>query len=254
MKPTDQHMQAQELLPWHATGDLTPEQQAALQRHLDVCTECRDDAALGLQLAAADPAMPPGLDPERALARLMPLLDTVRQETVAPMPQAPEVVAAAAAGAHPAPAGGTRPSAGAFGPHAAPRPSRAAALLQGLRDALSGGGWRNWALAAQCAIIAGLVVLWQPAATPDYRALGSGAAAAPDVVVVFKPDTSVGQVRQLLQASGARIVGGPTVTGAYLLDVDTAQTPALLSSLRADPAVQLAEPLNGAAQGEGARP
>jgi hypothetical protein len=254
LNPTDQHMQVQELLLRHAAGSLTPEQYTLVRRHLEVCTECREDAALGLQLAAADPAMPPGLDPERALARLMPRLDA--------MPEAPREAPQGATQAASRETGAaaeqdafrTRPAAGAAHPQRAPRPSRTAALLQGLRDALAGGGWRNWALAAQCVVIAGLAVLWQSAPQPEYRVLGSGAAATPDVVVVFKPDTSIGQVRQLLQATGARIVGGPTVTGAYLLDVDTAQASTLLAALRADPAVQLAEPLNGAAPAAGARP
>jgi hypothetical protein len=43
----------------------------------------------------------------------------------------------------------------------------------------------------------------------------------------------------LLQAQGARVVAGPTETGAWLLRVDARG----LAALRAAPIVQLAEPL-----------
>lgn len=125
-----------------------------------------------------------------------------------------------------------------------------------LLDAFGGGGWRNWALAAQGVVIAGLGVLLWPVvggqsaderATPVYRALGSGAVAAPDVVVMFQPEARLADVQRVLQASGARIVDGPTVTGAYLVDVEAARMPQLLAVLRADPAVRLAEPLGARA-------
>lgn len=125
--------------------------------------------------------------------------------------------------------------------------------LRRLLDSFDGGGWRNWALAAQCVVIAGLgVLLWpavggEDAAAPAYRALGNGAVAAPDVVVMFQPDARLEHVQRVLQASGARIVDGPTVTGAYLVDVDAARMPQLLAALRADPAVRLAEPLGAGA-------
>lgn len=125
-----------------------------------------------------------------------------------------------------------------------------------LLDAFGGGGWRHWALAAQGVVIAVLGVLLWPVvggqsaddrATPVYRALGSGAVAAPDVVVMFQPEARLADVQRVLQASGARIVDGPTVTGAYLVDVDAARMPQLLAVLRADPAVRLAEPLGAGA-------
>jgi hypothetical protein len=114
-----------------------------------------------------------------------------------------------------------------------------------LSDWLRGhGGWKGWAIAAQAVVIVVLAANLPPAGTPPpYQALGSEPAIVPDLLVVFRPDASVGQVQRLLRDSGARMVGGPTATGAWLLDVDPAHRPALLAALRGNPAVELAEPL-----------
>jgi hypothetical protein len=53
-------------------------------------------------------------------------------------------------------------------------------------------------------------------------------------------------MRAALQGSGARIVDGPTVTGAYLLTVPPAQAAPALQRLRAAPAVEMAESLAAA--------
>jgi anti-sigma factor RsiW len=203
-----EHLEVQTLLPWHTSGALSATEQALVRRHLDECPDCRADLALEQRLKSAEPAPPAGLDPERALDRMMARVDALPVQTPVPGP------------------------------------------LSRLRAALADGGWRNWALAAQFAVIAGLAFAWmQPPPDSDYRALGSGEAAAPELIVVFKPDARLSDVQHLLRTTGGRIVDGPTVTGAYLLDVDEQQAGSLLAALRADPSVQLAEPLN-----PGARP
>ena len=68
------------------------------------------------------------------------------------------------------------------------------------------------------------------------------------MLVVFKPDAGVQDVQRLLKTSGAQLVGGPTASGAWLLDVDAGRRSAVLAALRADPAVALAEAL--AAEGK----
>lgn len=206
-----EHQELQALLPWHVAGTLSGPEQALVRRHLEQCAACRLDADLQRRLMQAEPAPPAGLDPERALGRLMARVDAL--------------------------------------PGAAPGRPAAASPLARLRAAFGGGDWRNWALAAQCFVIAGLVLAWtQSAPEPAYRALGSGDAAAPELIVVFKPDARLADVQQLLGQRGGRIVDGPTVTGAYLLDVDKAQAGALLAALRANPSVQLAEPLDAGAR------
>jgi hypothetical protein len=201
------HQAVQDMLPWYASGALSEEEAAQVQQHLQACSACRAELGWQRKLLETEGPLPAGLDPERALARLMPQLD------------------------------------------AAPAPMQTPSLLDRLRAWLDGAGWQGWALAAQCAVIAVLAVQLLPRSpAPDYRALGNGATAMPDVLVVFRPDARLQDVQRLMQDHHAQIVGGPTVTGAYMLDVDAAHQPQLLSALRADPAVERAESLTAASQ------
>lgn len=206
-----EHLALQDLLPWYASGALDETEAAQVQRHLRDCAACRADLAWQRKLLETEAPPPAGLDPERALARLMPQLEA----------RSPATPAAA--------------------------PPRAAGVPGGrLRAWLkAGGGWQGWALGAQFAAIAVLasLLLLPRAELQTYQALGRGAAATPDLLVVFKPAARLEQVQNLLQAHSAQIVGGPTVTGAYMLEVEHSRQAQLLSALRADPAVELAESL-----------
>ncbi|MBA5607963.1 zf-HC2 domain-containing protein [Duganella sp. FT3S] len=217
------HEDARTLLPWYVAGRLDAADSAAVRRHLADCPACRAelDYERRVQAAAAlpdrggpasaaateatDSGAVAGLDVERALAALMPRLEPER----------------------PAPATGLVP-----GP-ARPWWRRAAA-----NDA----SWLRWALAAQFAVIAGLgLLLARPAPERGaYHVLGAGAAAG-NLVVVFKPDTPERDLRRILQANGAHVVDGPTVTDAYLLSVPDAD--AARARLRTESAVVLAEAL-----------
>jgi hypothetical protein len=68
------HGAVQALLPWFANETLPADEMALVRGHLRECPQCREDAAWQQRLRAAEPAMPAGLDPERALARLIPQL------------------------------------------------------------------------------------------------------------------------------------------------------------------------------------
>ena len=63
------------------------------------------------------------------------------------------------------------------------------------------------------------------------------------LVVTFRPDTTEAELRRIVRGSGARSVGGPTVTNAWLIGADGQLDP-VLARLRAEPAVTLAEPLS----------
>jgi len=123
-------------------------------------------------------------------------------------------------------------------------------LLQRWRARLAANDrtWLRAAVAAQfCAIAVLTAMLARPAAHPDasgaYRVLGAaGANGAARLVVTFRPDTPEAELRRIVRASGARIVGGPTVTDAWLAGADGQLAP-VLARLRAEPAVTLAEPL-----------
>ena len=103
-------------------------------------------------------------------------------------------------------------------------------------------------LAAQLAIIALVAVLAQPVGQPaQYRALGTApVAASANVIVMFDPKTTESNLRGTLQASGAKIVDGPTSAGAYLLRVPVSERSAALAKLRASEEVAMAQPIDAA--------
>jgi len=199
------HLEAQDALPWLANGTLAGAELERVQAHVETCAHCRADLALLRTVRAAGPGPDLDFDPDRALARLMPQLDA----------------------APPAPA--------------------QESLLQRWRNrsAANDGTWLRAAVAAQfCAIAVLAALLARPGAQPDsYRVLGAaGANGMARVVVTFRPDTPEAELRRIVRASGARIVGGPTVTDAWLVGADGQLAP-VLARLRAEPAVTLAEPL-----------
>ena len=106
--------------------------------------------------------------------------------------------------------------------------------------------WRGWAIAAQFVLIV-LLAAWlaDSQGSPDaYRTLQSTQPAARgDLLVMFAPDTPERSLRELLGRADARVVDGPTVTGAYVLAAPQGGQRPALEALRASPAVTLAEPL-----------
>ena len=80
-----------------------------------------------------------------------------------------------------------------------------------------------------------------------YRALGSAPPAIEaNALAVFRADATEQQMREALRVAGARIVGGPTISDAYLLRMADLQ-PETLARLRAQPGVLRVESLRGEA-------
>jgi hypothetical protein len=232
------HPEAQDALPWLANGTLAGAELERVQAHVATCADCRADLALLRTVRAAGPGPDLGFDPDRALARLMPRLDAVPVEDDVPVPCA-------------LPQAETLPETETVAATAALPGSATPGLLRRWRDrrAANDGAWLRAAVAAQfCAIAVLAALLARPAAHPDapgdYRVLGAaGANGAARLVVTFRPDTPERELRRIVRASGARIVGGPTVTDAWLAGADGRLGP-VLARLRAEPAVTLAEPLS----------
>jgi hypothetical protein len=88
------------------------------------------------------------------------------------------------------------------------------------------------------------------ATRPDeapYRVLGDAPSARPgNVLAMFRPETTEARFRAALQASGARVVDGPTSAHAYVLDVPGGAAGPALALLRRDPEVTMAEPIDRA--------
>ena len=140
------------------------------------------------------------------------------------------------------------------------RPMRPS-LLQALDDGSKprpGTNWRfltrqlstGWGRAAQAALAAAaavaVILLVAPAERGgDYRLLGSDAVAPRgNAIVLFSPDTAERDLREALEQAGARLVDGPTASGAYIVQVPERERAAALEGLRALPQVMLAEPVD----------
>jgi hypothetical protein len=211
------HQEAQEALPWLANGSLAGAELERVQAHIHGCAACRAELALLHTLRAADPGPVPGLDMEAALARLAPQLNpplNLQLDNQAPvMP-----------------------------------------MQRGWRErfAANDRSWLRAAVAMQCCAIVVLAGLLLRPAVPgaqagDYHVLGAAPAAQSGLIVIFKPDTPEHELRRIVLGSGARIVGGPTATGAWMLGAD-GQAAVVAARLRREPAVTLAEPLGAEGQ------
>jgi hypothetical protein len=112
--------------------------------------------------------------------------------------------------------------------------------------------WRQGlqlAVGIQAAVILVLAVVLVGVSLPrdePYRALGASASAVDaNALIVFRAGASEKEMREALRGAGARIVGGPTTSDAYLLHLSD-PGPQALAGLRAHPAVARAESLQGA--------
>jgi len=201
------HDAAEELLPWYATGQLEPDERALVEQHLSSCAHCRRQLAFERRMVDEFADLTPEID--TAWARLRQKIE----------------------------------------------PPRLAARGTSLWDRVAREAsdfWQNLsrpAVAAlatlQLAIIGGagaFVTLSQE----SYQAMSSAPLPeSANVIVMFGGDTTESQIRDLLQANNATLVGGPTPADAYLLEVPSQSRPAVLSHLRADDHVTLAQPIDG---------
>ncbi|TQK10982.1 zf-HC2 domain-containing protein [Herbaspirillum sp. SJZ107] len=210
------HREAQEALPWLANGSLAGSELERVQAHLKGCAACRADLAALHTLRAAGAGTVPDCDPDAALARLLPQLDALPpQQPAAPIPVPAQ-----------------------------------ASTLPGWRTRLAAndGRWLRLAVGAQCCVIAVLAgLLVRPsggaeARAGDYRVLGAAAGSQSRLIVMFKPDTPERELRRIVLENGARIAGGPTATGAWVLATEQ-PADAVAGRLRGQAAVTLAEPL-----------
>jgi anti-sigma factor RsiW len=111
----------------------------------------------------------------------------------------------------------------------------------------------GWAVGAQAAAAALFVAILLPghqaAPAPAYHALASAPdarAANGNLIVMFADTSTERDLRAALARSNARIVGGPTEAGAYVLHVGDAERERALAQLRGDTHVTLAEPIDPA--------
>ena len=201
------HDEAEELLPWYATGQLDAADRKRVDSHLSSCASCRRQLALERQWIDEFQAITPEV--ESGWTRLKARIDSPSPVAVRSQPR----------------------RAGAL--------AEFWALLS--RPAIAGLAVAQLAFV----VLAGSVLL--SLSRPAYHALGSAPpSAGGNVIVMFRADTTVEEVQGVLKAAHASIVDGPTSADAYLLHVAPQQRQTALARLKADDNVQLAEPIDGA--------
>lgn len=202
------HQEAQRLLPWLVNGRLDPEEASWLSSHVQGCDECRLEIQALREFQARYLEAPfVAVDVDAGWKRMRARLDSSRP------------------------------------------PSPAGTRLAAWWDARP--RWQPVLLAAQAALIVVLALALRRApgdtAQPAmYHTLGAAAPAA-QLVVVFDGDVREARLRRLLQATGARIIDGPSAAGAYTLAVSPAHVASVHDALQASPDVVLVERLDAGA-------
>lgn len=204
----DPHAAALALLPWYGRGQLDDDEMREVQAHLQGCPACRAESEAEQTL--------------QALRRLPP-----------------PATALGAAGDVEAGLARLRARIGER-TAAAPRPAR---LVGAPR-------WLGWVLGLQGGTIA-VMLLLLIAPRPDvpaYRVLAAPLPSSAQALVMFRPAASERQIREALQASGATLVGGPTESRAYVLQLPREGRQEALLRLRRQPIVTLVESLQAEAR------
>ena len=80
-----------------------------------------------------------------------------------------------------------------------------------------------------------------------YRTLGDAPSrhTGANAIVMFAPDLSRSKVQAIARSAGARLVAGPTESGAWKLAIPAERRAAALAELGRNPHVTLAEPIDG---------
>jgi len=220
MSEADRHREVVELLPWYVNGTLAGRDFAVVVAHLSGCPVCRDEAAQCQTLAAAVQSAPDAAGAPAAdrLGRVLATIDALEAD---------------------------RRHTG----------SRAwSRVMEWLRDLFQATpGPMRWALAVQAALLIVLVVLaagsgvLAPRAPYHTLADGGRGPAQGQIHIVFTDDITERELRTLLGRVQGKIVDGPSTIGVYTLEVGPSTADDLtriVAILRADPKVQLAEPVS----------
>jgi anti-sigma factor RsiW len=206
--PGEPHDQAEELLPWYATGQLDELDRTRVKRHLSECAQCREQVAAERRLVHELRSFSPEV--ESGWAR-------VRARIAVPAEHAKRGGPSRSIGR----------SSGEFWASFRRPIVRRVAVAQ----------------VAFASVAAGFL-LWL--SHPAYHALGSAPPpASANLIVMFRVDATEQDMRDALRTANASIVSGPTAAGAYLVHVPAPQRRAAATRLQSDHVVQLAQPIDG---------
>jgi hypothetical protein len=241
----DPHVAVQMLLPWYLTGRLSDAERGEVEEHLAGCALCRAELETERQWRQMQPAQGAHVDVEEGWARM--------RERLGAGPRAEDRGVADDGRSGPAGPGAAKGRRGAgahLGGRAGLRGWRPAAPWRLAGSGASAGGLGAWAAPALLSLALLAAIGWTlrpaPQAGVEYHALAAAPAEAGTAVVRFRPEATEAQIRAGLNASGARLQDGPTVTDAYVVRLPRDRYEAALAALRAQPAVALVEALQPA--------
>lgn len=211
---TMHHRRAWELLPWYVNGSLDGDELERFEEHLAGCDVCRRDLAVeerwAREIRTSEELV---YSPDRALAELRGRLAAAERGEV---------------------------------PASHESDSRLARLWRRARGETS-GALRFAVLAQAAAILALVVVLSFEPATGEFRTVSDPVAEArvdgATVRVVFAEGITEQELRELLLATDAHFVDGPSPRGVYTLGVPRERFEWAVEALRRDAQVRLAEPV-----------
>ncbi|QJQ01073.1 zf-HC2 domain-containing protein [Herbaspirillum rubrisubalbicans] len=209
------HDEIERLLPWFVNGTLDEDQQQAIRIHLKSCAKCnaayewacRERAVIHME---QDPIP----DVEANLARMMARIG---------------------------PASSKAPSKAKAG--------KGAALFGKLFSWFAPRPWLPVALAIQTVLIValGLGGLMQSnvqqSDAKQYVALSDANTGKMKIAIVFRPDTTVQKMQDILRAINANIVAGPTVTFAYVVEVPVSEEASAVRHFKLAPEISLVQSL-----------
>lgn len=208
------HHDAEELLPWYATGQLEGDELALVEQHLSSCAHCRRQLGFERRMIDEFSSLTPEID--NGWARLKERLEPERKPRI----QVPS-------------------------PHRRGLWDRIVADGAALWQTLSRPAIAALAT-AEVAFVAVAGTALYTLSQPAYQTLGSAPAPqSANAIAMFEADTSNAQMADLLRRNGASLVGGPTETDAFLLRIPPKSRDEALSHLRTDRHVLMAQPIDG---------
>ena len=202
----DPHSQAEELLPWYATGQLDEADRSLVDAHLAACARCQRQLAGERRMVERFQAFSP--EGDSGWAR-------VRQRIEGPHASQGSWIGRIASDFW----------------QLLKRP--AVAVLATAQVGL---------LAIAAAVASSLASAPAYVALGDNAQPSPSA----NAIILFRPEATEAGMRAVLRQSGASLVGGPTDADAYLLSIPAERRAAALEKLRVDNNVVMAEPIDGA--------
>jgi len=237
------HQRIWELIPWYVNGTLSGPDRERVEDHLPECRRCRDEVEICQRTAVSIKSLgevapsPHPVQLQRVLARIDRMERMKEDEETERLEAGERAEQPAAAGRW-------------FG---MPRRALQALVAQAALIVLLVGvlAWREMRLGA----------VRSPGAPPAlYQTLSDPAPAPPPggtlrLRLMFSPRATEKEIRDLLLAVHGEVTAGPSPFGVYTVEITAAGQPVsvVLTRLRSDSVVLLAEPAAGSVPAQGAR-